>query len=363
MNISFSFIRLFFVALSASLMAAYLPTVLNGGFSLENTATGLVAGALFAMGIILLEKFLRHGNLRTFIVMSIGLFFGSLLGEGIYSLADTLPIDKEYLGLAHIILLLTSSYAGMVIAGWTADEISLSIPYIHLKAAGQKKKDLVLDLSILSDPRIMDLANSGLVDNHLVLPRFLLKEIQTLGDDPKAKRALESLKKLEALPSLGLRMVETDYSEIADLPGKLLKLARSLDANILSADINRVQQAEIQGIKIINIHLLSNALKPITHSGEQIEIKVQRFGKEPRQGVGYLEDGTMVVINGGADFIGQTIPCQVLSVKHTGSGRLIFCNAPDEDFVPTEEQQETFNSMMEPSPSQYFVSDYERHRL
>jgi uncharacterized protein YacL len=90
----------------------------------------------------------------------------------------------------------------------------------------------------------------------------------------------------------------------------------------------------LEGIKIINIHMLSNALKPLTQSGEFLSIKIQRYGKEPRQGVGYLEDGTMVVVNGGAEYIGETIKCQVLSVKHTSSGRMIFCNAPDMPLTP-----------------------------
>lgn len=111
---------------------------------------------------------------------------------------------------------------------------------------------------------------------------------------------------------------------------KLIRLARLQDANIMTADINRVQQAMIDGIRIINLHLLANALKPITQTGEFLHIKIQRYGKEPRQGVGYLEDGTMVVVNGGAEFIGETIKTQVLSVKHTSSGRMIFCNAMDE---------------------------------
>ncbi|MCB1113838.1 MAG: TRAM domain-containing protein [Chlamydiia bacterium] len=347
MTISFKLIRLFFIALSALILSFYLPAVLPGGLSAGNVYTGLIFGIGFALAIIFGERLLRYGNLKTFIVMSIGLFFGTLLGEGIYSLVSILPLEKEVLGLLHISLLLGSAYCGMMLSAWSSDEIALSIPFILLKTAGQKKKDLILDLSILTDPRIIDLANSGLVDNHLVLPRFLVKEIQTLGDAPKAKKALEAIKKLENIPGLGLRIIETDYSEIKNISDKLVKLARSLDANILSADINRVQQAEIQGVKIININLLANGLKPITQSGEQIEIKVQRYGKEPRQGVGYLEDGTMVVVNGGADFMGETVVCNVLSVKHTGTGRLIFCNAPDEA------------DKSEPSPSQYFVSDYE----
>ena len=155
-----------------------------------------------------------------------------------------------------------------------------------------------------------------------------------MGDDQtkiKAKRCIETLKKLEDIPTLELRYNDTDFPEIKDQTSKLFRLARLLDANILTADISRVQSASIEGIKIINLHTLSNALKPLMQAGEQIKIKIQRYGKEPRQGVGYLEDGTMVVVNGGGDFIGETIDAQVLSVKHTSSGRMIFCNAFDQE--------------------------------
>src|ERR1044072_7233269 len=113
-----------------------------------------------------------------------------------------------------------------------------------------------------------------------------------------------------------------------------------MNTNIITSDINRIQQASIEGVRIINIHLLSNALKPLTQAGEFINIKIQRYGKEPRQGVGYLDDGTMVVVNGGAEFIGETIKAQVLSVKHTSSGRMIFCNAAEEGSLLSDEDHD-----------------------
>ena len=198
-----------------------------------------------------------------------------------------------------------------------------------------EKKDLLLDGSVLSDARIIDLAGSGVVDNHLVIPRFLIKELYAqaeLSDENtriKAKRALDVAKKLEAIPELELRYNDTDFPDIKDPMNKLLRLGRLIDANILTADISRVQIATIEGVRIINIHSLSNSLKPLMQAGEQIRIKIQRYGKEPRQGIGYLEDGTMVVVNGGGQFIGETIDAQVLSVKHTSSGRMVFCNAAD----------------------------------
>ena len=131
---------------------------------------------------------------------------------------------------------------------------------------------------------------------------------------------------MEEIPQQGLRYNDTDFPDAKDMTSKLIRLARLIDANILTADINRVEIASIEGVEIINLHSLSTALKPLREMGEVIKIKVQRLGKEPRQGVGYLEDGTMVVINGGGNYIDQVIDAQVLSVKHTTSGRMIFCN-------------------------------------
>jgi uncharacterized protein YacL len=233
----------------------------------------------------------------------------------------------------------------MIMTSRATEELHVSIPFVQFQPMSHKKKDILVDISILTDPRIIDLASSGLLDHQLILPRFALKDLYNMsetGDEAakaKARRSLEVVKKLESMPTLDLRYVETDFPEIKEPMSKLIRLARFLDTHIITSDINRIQSSSIEGVRIINIHLLSNALKPITQAGEYINIKVQRYGKEPRQGVGYLDDGTMVVINGGAEFIGETIKGQVLSVKHTSSGRMIFCNAAEEGQTPLTEQE------------------------
>jgi len=243
-----------------------------------------------------------------------------------------------------------------------SEEFYLSIPFVKFKATANKKKDILIDVSILLDSRIIDLSASGILDNHLILPKFTLKELYTQvenGDETtkaKARRSLEVCKKLESLPNLNLRFSDTDFPEIKDPIIKLVRLARLLDANVITADINRIQQSSIEGIAVINIHSLSNALKPLTQTGEHVNIKIQRYGKEARQGVGYLEDGTMVVVNGGAEHIGETIKAQVLSVKHTSSGRMIFCNAPDECPLSEFESNHTLSSF-ENSHKNYFAID------
>jgi uncharacterized protein YacL len=328
-------------------------TQLPGGTTLTNLAIGAASGLAFGLAVISTETLFKKFNLKTFNTAALGLLFGCLMGEVVFVIFENVlsltagALDKETVSLMKIAIFLFSGYVGMILTARAADEFYVSIPFVQFKQNSQKKRDLILDSSILMDPRIIDLASSGLLDNLIILPKFMVKEFQTqleTGDDAvkaKAKKCLEVIKKLEGIQNLDLKYNETDVSDIKDTNGKLLKLARLLDASLLTADINRIQQAQIEGIRIINIHLLSNALKPIAQSGESIDIKVLRYGKEPRQGVGYLEDGTMVVINGGADFIGQTVRAQVISVKHTPSGRLIFCNSPDEEMRQSYESFES----------------------
>lgn len=175
---------------------------------------------------------------------------------------------------------------------------------------------------------------------------YEMAESQIETQKNRARRALDIVKKMEELPSLELRFNETDFPEIKELPAKLIRLSRLLNANLLTADMNQIEQSSIEDVRIINIHALAKALKPLTQNGEFIQIKVQRYGKEARQGIGYLDDGTMVVVNGGAEYIGEIIKVQVLSVKHTSSGRMIFCNAMGEEFadaeeVPSQEAEQT----------------------
>lgn len=141
---------------------------------------------------------------------------------------------------------------------------------------------------------------------------------------------IEIVQRLEEIPGLNLRIDEHDFPEIKEMHHKLVQLARLLDAHILTADPSGINSTSYEGLKWINLFSLSNALKPIVQTGEMIQIKIQRYGKEPLQGVGYLDDGTMVVVNGGSDYLGETIPVQVLSVKHTPTGRMIFCNSSKE---------------------------------
>lgn len=364
MSMSLSFIRLLFFIVCILFSVSFALQTFEGGFNLINLAVGLLGGVAMAALLIGSDFIFKRFNLKSFNTATLGLFFGYLLAEALLFIFNGI-VGPNHSSIAftpvRFFVYLFCAYLGMVITAKSADEIHVSIPFIQFKQTSHKKKDILIDISILTDPRIIDLASSGLLDHHLIFPRFALKDLYEIvesGDEAtkaKARRSLEVIKKLESIPTLDLRYVDTDFPEIKDPMTKLIRLARFLDTNIITSDINRIQQASIEGVRIINIHMLSNALKPITQAGEFINIKVQRYGKEARQGVGYLDDGTMVVVNGGAEFIGEVIKSQVLSVKHTSSGRMIFCNACEEGSLMSEQDFAQAVSDMDNNSKSYFA--------
>jgi uncharacterized protein YacL len=353
MNVSLAFLRIFFFILSIFFMTVFMLSV-PGESTTSGSLIGIVIGALFGLFLIGVDFLFKKFNLRSFNIAVIGMFIGYLMGQALVLIFDaildissiSIVLQPQTLEMINIGLFLFGIYLGAIMTMRSSDELYVSIPFVKFSPTGHKKKDLLLDASVLADVRIIDLATTGILDSTLIIPRFVIKELYAqseIGDEiskSKAKRSLETIKKLEQVPSLEIRFNDTDFPEVKDFSAKLTRLARLLDANLLTADINRIQMASLEGIRIINMHALSNALKPLMQAGEFIKIKIQRYGKEPRQGVGYLEDGTMVVVNGGGNSIGETIDAKVLSVKHTTSGRMIFCNACDDQGRPYEEEEE-----------------------
>lgn len=344
MNTGLLFTRVFFGILSIFFMVLYMverPSASNYHDAIYGVGLGL---ALIA-SLIGIDIAFRKFNLRSFNIAIIGLFFGYLMGMALDIIFNVVldiagvpySAHDETLDLVRVILFLFGTYIGTILTLRSSEELYISIPFVKFSPTEKKKKDLIIDGSLLSDARILDLCNTGILDQHIVIPRFIVKELYatieggTQNEKSRARRALDTLKQMEETDSLSIRFNDTDFPEAKEIQGKLVRLARLMDANLLTSDINKVEMSSIEGIKVINLHSLSNSLKPLMDTGEIITIKVQRVGKEPKQGVGYLDDGTMVVINGAGDKIGETIDAHVLSVKHTSSGRMIFCNAHEEE--------------------------------
>jgi uncharacterized protein YacL len=344
MSISLNFIRIFFVTLSVLFMTLFMMTVPPSP-SFSNGMIGVGMGLAFGMVLVGFELLFRRYNLRSFNIAIVGIFIGYLMGEGLVLVFDAIldissisvVLQPQTIEIIKISFYLFGTYLGTLMTLRASDEFYISIPFVRFTHAAERKKDLIVDISSLADARLIDLAATGLLHHQLIVPRFVVKELYAQSETSdemargRARKSLDVLKKLESLTGLEIRYNDTNFPEAKDLQGKIVRLARLLDANILSGDISRVQMSSIEGIAVINLHALSNALKPLMQAGEFIRIKIQRYGKEPRQGIGYLEDGTMVVVNGGGDFIGETIEARVLSVKHTTSGRMVFCNVNDSD--------------------------------
>ncbi|MBA3602696.1 MAG: hypothetical protein H0W50_03455 [Parachlamydiaceae bacterium] len=347
MKQSHLFIRILFLILCPLCLTIYTSMQLPGEMNFGSLTIGIIGGLCMALILIGLEICLRRVNLQNLNLSCLGIFCGYLLGSAILLPLNsaisllTLNNPAAWSSLAQIIVYLITCYFGVILALRANEDFQFVLPFIKLESGGKQKKDIVVDSSTLLDTRIIDLASTGLLDNHLIIPRFVLKELNYMnehGEDSaklRARRCIEVIRKLEGIPGLNLRYIDTDFPELKDSATKLSHLARTMDASIMTADPSRPPQAA-EGVRTMHINTLTSAFKTAPRSGEFLTIKIQRKGKEPGQGVGYLEDGTMVVVNGGEEYLFGTIKAQILSVKTTSSGQMVFCNAAEDD----EEEEE-----------------------
>lgn len=206
-------------------------------------------------------------------------------------------------------------------------------PRSKTKVKGQERsllREKIIDTSVIIDGRIADVAKTDFIEGELVVPYFVLKELQAVADsdDPlkrsKGRRGLEILNSLQRESSIDVDIVKKDYPDLPDVDAKLIQLAKDRDGVILTTDFNLQQLAELQDISILNLNDLANALKPVVLPGEELKVTVIRDGKEPGQGVGYLDDGTMIVVDGGAGAIGKELEVIVTGILQTSAGRMIF---------------------------------------
>jgi uncharacterized protein YacL len=189
----------------------------------------------------------------------------------------------------------------------------------------------LVDTSVLIDGRIKDICAAGFIESTLLVPRFVLQELQNIADSPdnlrraKGRRGLDILKALQEMGGdLSVQIIEEDPADVREVDGKLVRLARQLKAKVLTNDFNLNKVAQIEGVTVLNINDLANALKPMLLPDEQMQVKIIKEGKEASQGVGYLDDGTMIVVDGGREHLGRTVAVVVTSVLQTAAGRMIF---------------------------------------
>lgn len=311
----------------------FIGSIIIGYFSLAEIDKGILGVGIAAVAsliIIFAEIGMRRistkGLSSTVFGLILGLIMAKLVGDA-FSLA---PLAPATLSVIRTVLTLVFCYFGMVIGLQGKDEFNVIIPYVRLRRESQPEDFVVVDTSAIIDGRILDISKTEFLEGKIIIPKFVLRELQQIADstDPikrqRGRRGLEILHTIQKETKLKISFHDEDFPDLKEVDAKLVKLAKLLEAKILTVDFNLNRVASIQGVRVLNINELANALKPMVFPGEHMQIKLLKEGKEYNQAVGYLDDGTMVVVEEGRRLIGQQAKVAVTSVLQTQAGRMIF---------------------------------------
>jgi uncharacterized protein YacL len=296
------------------------------GGPLLNTAFGAVLGSL----IVLFEFRVRNTSVAHLVGAllggSIGLVAAKTIGAALYwaNLGDGRVV------FLHSVILLGLPYLGLVIGGrrgeWLKPENLASL----FRSTGPRKRYKVLDTSVIIDGRIADICETGFIDGTIVIPQFVLKELQLVADSSdsmkrnRGRRGLDILQKIQKMSGVEVMISDVDFVDVREVDLKLIELARTLQGKIVTNDFNLNKVAQLRGVEVLNINELANSLKPVVLPGELMKVFILKEGKEYNQGVAYLDDGTMVVVDNARKMIGKTIDVVVTSVLQTTAGKMIF---------------------------------------
>ena len=296
-----------------------------------------VVGGVAGVVLILMEAAIhRVGrvSVRGFSAAVFGLLFGLIMAKLVADGIALIPFDQGTMSMVRVIITWAFCYLGMTMALRGRDEFSVIIPYVRLVRHDRAEEARLVDTSAIIDGRLLDLCQARFIEGRLVIPRFVLNELQMVADsaDPikraRGRRGLEVLKQLQQLGSVEVKVHEEDIPGIAEIDARLVKLAQVLGMRIITNDYNLNRVAELQQVGVFNVNELAQALRPVVLPGEMLEIKPVKEGKEHHQAVAYLDDGTMVVVENGRALIGQSMRAIVTSVLQTAAGRMIFAR-PD----------------------------------
>jgi len=318
-------------------VAGFVGTAFQGG-RLPQALIGALVGLLLGLLVVTLECRLRHVAGKVLVQALFGGALGLVLGwlatlvlAGVLgtALAELLPVVRS-------LCLVGGAYLGALLALEKGHEFSLPAVIRLLKQQPRAESYKLLDTSVIIDGRIADITETGFLEGTLVIPQFILRELQHIADssDPlkrnRGRRGLDILQKIQKKVDIRVEISDVDFPEIREVDNKLVAMAKSLSAKIVTNDFNLNKVAELHGVGVLNINELTNALRPVVLPGEDMRVYVLKEGKEYNQGIAYLDDGTMVVVDSGRRHIGQTIEVCVTSVLQTTAGRMIFSRLKEE---------------------------------
>ncbi len=301
-------------------------------FGLDQQRAGLV-GLGIGAAILLFEMRLNRASLKRLIGAAVGSILG-IIGAYLMTLVLSqliTPQNQNTLSFLQVLLLLWMTYIGLVVGASKGDMLNLAaLGGLFGSEKSSKRAYRILDTSVIIDGRISDICATGFMDGILVIPQFVLRELQQVADSAdslkrnRGRRGLDILQKIQKMSSLSVQIVDQDFPHVRDVDMKLIELAKVYEAKIVTNDFNLNKIAQLQGVAVLNINELANALKPIVLPGEAMRVFILKEGKEYNQGVAYLDDGTMVVVDNAKKMISKTIDIAVTSVLQTTAGKMIF---------------------------------------
>jgi uncharacterized protein YacL len=317
-------LRLGFVALLGVMAGFFQP------FGLSHTAAAF-GGILTAVAFNLLELRVRRARLTSIIGACLGSILGGLIGLLFVSLLNPgVFVNNSTAQFFRLLVPLLSGFLGLLVGLAKSDSIDISALGLLTKANEDHRVLKLLDTSVLIDGRIADIAEAGFLDGGLIIPQFVLHELQLVADSAdsakrnRGRRGLDIVGRLQKMPRLSVEISGMDFPTVREVDLKLIEAAKSRRAKIVTNDLNLNKLAQVQGLEVLNINELANALRPVVLPGETMRVFILKEGKEYNQGVAYLDDGTMVVVDNARRHLSKTVDITVTSVLQTTAGKMIF---------------------------------------
>ena len=300
------------------------------GVPIGTRIVSALLGVGLGVGVIFFELRIRRASLKTLIGGAIGSILGIVGAALIGTLLTPQPWDQPVKSFTVVCLVMFMAYVGLLVGAAKGDYIDLSALGGILSEKGAKQSYRILDTSVIIDGRVADIAEAGFMGGTILIPQFVLRELQQIADSSdsakrnRGRRGLDILQRIQKNSNLDVQIYEADFPQVKEVDLKLIELGKQLNAPIVTNDFNLNKVAHLRGVEVLNINELANALKPVVLPGEIMRVFILKEGKEYNQGVAYLDDGTMVVVDNARRQIGKNVDMVVTSVLQTTAGKMIF---------------------------------------
>lgn len=305
------------------------------GITVSYRVVSALIAVLLGVGVIFFELRIRRASLRTLIGAAIGSILGIVGAALIGTVLTPQPWDQPVKSFTVVCLVMFMAYVGLLVGAAKGEYIDLSALGGILSEKGAKQGYRILDTSVIIDGRVADIAEAGFMGGVILIPQFVLRELQQIADSSdsakrnRGRRGLDILQRIQKNSNLDVQIYEADFPQVKEVDLKLIELGKQLNAPIVTNDFNLNKVAHLRGVEVLNINELANALKPVVLPGEIMRVFILKEGKEYNQGVAYLDDGTMVVVDNARRQIGKNVDLVVTSVLQTTAGKMIFGRVED----------------------------------